>query len=68
MCLASKATNTGKSYKYAFDTWTTWCVSHSIRSLSASDCHVALYFVHLSETAKSSSKINEVCYVIMVDA
>ena len=64
MCLAAKAINTRKSYKYAFDTWTKWCVSHSLQSLPASDFHVALYFVHLSETAKSSSKINEVFYAI----
>ena len=64
MCLVSNATNTRKSYKYAFDTWTKWCVSHSIQSLPASYFHVALYFVDLSETVKYSSKINEVFYVI----
>ena len=49
VCLASKATNTRKSYKYVFDTWTKWYVSHSIQSLPASDFHEALYFVQLSE-------------------
>ena len=66
-CLQSKALNTQRKYRYAFDAWCNWCKTFSnqqIQALPASDYYVSLYIVHLSKTFKSSSKINEAVYAI----
>ena len=63
-CLASRADNTRKNYKFAFNAWKKWCVFNSVSALPASDIHVSLYLIHLTESCKSSSKINEAFYAI----
>ena len=64
MCLKSRANTTVRSYKNTFNKWCKWCVSHNIPSLPASDFHVSLYLIHLSDLCKSTSTINEAFYAI----
>lgn len=65
-CLSARADNTTRSYKYAFDSWTKWCVSNNISYLPGSDYHVALYLIDVTEndSSKSDSKINNIFYAI----
>jgi hypothetical protein len=62
--MASKADTTQKKYRYAFNSWCTWSNLHSFPSLPASQFSIALYLIHLSESAKSTSKIDEAMYAI----
>lgn len=63
-CLSSRSDNTTKTYKYAFDAWTKWCVFNNICSLPGSDIHVSLYLIENAEYAHSDSKINNIFYAI----
>ena len=63
-CLNSKADTTRRCYKNFFNRWSKWCVSHNIISIPASELHVSLYLIHLSDSNKSSSSINEALYSI----
>lgn len=62
--MASKADTTQKKYRYAFNSWCKWSNLHSFPSLPASQFNIALYLIHLSESAKSTSKIDEAMYAI----
>ena len=65
-CLHSRALNTQKKYRYAYNSWHNWCMSlgQNIKPLPASDYYVALYLVHLTKTNNSSSKIHEAVHAI----
>lgn len=58
-CLNSKAKNTYKQYRYAFNSFCRWCKSFtpSVCCMPASETDVSLYLVHLAQTSQSSSKI-----------
>ncbi len=64
-CLASKASTTQRSYRYAFNSFCKWCLSKNIyQTLPASDVSVSTYFIHLTNLGKSTSSINEAFYAI----
>ena len=64
-CMKSRADNTRKKYGHAFDNFCKWCYSfNNVNPLPASDYYVSLYLIHLSETYKSVSKIDEAFYAI----
>lgn len=65
-CLKSKAENTTKKYRYAFNNFSKWCKTFTpnINYLPATDVHVAIYLTYLAKTFKSSSKIEEATYAI----
>lgn len=64
-CLASRASNTQRQYRYAFNTFSKWCLSNNIPvTLPASDISVSAYLIHLTNLGKSSSSINEAFYAI----
>ena len=62
--ISSKADNTQKKYRYGFNLWCKWSKLHSLPSLPASHLHIALYLIHLSETANSINKLDEAIYAI----
>ncbi|XP_052094370.1 integrase/recombinase xerD homolog isoform X2 [Mytilus californianus] len=62
--LSSKAASTQKKYRYAFNSWCKWTSQYSFSPLPASHLHISLYLIHLSETAKSVSKLNDAFYAI----
>ena len=62
--MSSKAETTQKMYKYAFNSWCKWTNSHSLSPLPATQLHVSLYLIKLSDSAKSVSKIDEAFYAI----
>ncbi|VDI01413.1 Hypothetical predicted protein, partial [Mytilus galloprovincialis] len=62
--LSSKAESTQKKYRYAFNSWCKWTSQYSFSPLPASHLHISLYLIHLSETAKSVSKLNDAFYAI----
>ena len=62
--MASTADTILKKYRYAFNSWCKWSNLHSFPSLPASQFSIALYLIHLSESAKSTSKIDEAMYAI----
>jgi hypothetical protein len=53
-----------RCYKNAFEKWCKWCVSVKLPSFPATEFHVSLYLIHLSDLRKSVSSINEVFYSI----
>jgi len=59
LLLSSKAKNTQRSYKYAFNLWCKWAKTFSISPLPAKKLHISLYLVHLTESANSVSKLDE---------
>lgn len=65
-CLKSKAKNTCKKYKYAFNAFCKWCSSFipQISPLPASETNVAIYIIHLSTKFHSVAKIQEAVYSI----
>ena len=63
-CVNSRAENTKRKYQYSFNAFCKWSNLHKLSPLPASDYTVSLYIIHLSESAKSSSKIEEVSYSI----
>jgi site-specific recombinase XerD len=64
-CLASKASNTQRQYKNAFNLFCKFCLSFNITlTLPASDTSVSVYLVHLTNAGESASTINEACYAI----
>ncbi|VDI30544.1 Hypothetical predicted protein [Mytilus galloprovincialis] len=63
-CLSSRSLNTRKKYQYAFNAFCKWTKIHNITPLPSSDYTVSLYLIHISQNAKSASKINEVIYAI----
>ena len=62
--LASKADSTRKKYGYAFNRFCKWSKLYNISPLPASDIYVALYLIELSESAKTTSKVDEAVYAI----
>ena len=62
--MASTADTILKKYRYAFNSWCKWSNLHSFPSLPASQFSIALYLIHLSESSKSTSKIDEAMYAI----
>ena len=64
MCLRSKADNTRKQYSAAFNRFCKWCSDYNISSLPASDFHISMYLVNLSDTCKSVTTIDEAFYAI----
>lgn len=62
MYLNSRAESTRRCYKYAFEKWCKWCVFHKLPSFPATEFHVSLYLIHLSDLCKSTSTINEAFY------
>ena len=67
-CLQSKAENTCKKYKYAFNinVLCKWCSSFEPRlvSLPATESTIAAYLIYLSKNFNSTAKIQEAVYVI----
>lgn len=65
-CIASKADNTAKQYRYAFNTFCKWCNSFNpmITPLPASETNVALYIIHLAKQYKSLGKIHSAAHAI----
>lgn len=64
-CLASKASNTQRQYKNAFNLFCKFCLSFNITlTLPASDTSVSVYLIHLTNAGKSASTINEAFCVI----
>ena len=64
-CLASRAENTRRQYRYAFNYFCKWCFSNSIfDTLPASEVVVSSYLIYLSNSHKSASSINEAFYAI----
>lgn len=64
-CLASRAENTQKQYKGAFNAFCKWSLSLNIRqTLPFSDTQVSAYLIHLCNLGKSISTINEAYYAI----
>ncbi|XP_062621054.1 uncharacterized protein LOC134282664 [Saccostrea cucullata] len=65
-CVTSKAENTAKQYRYAFNTFCKWCSSFNpgIQSLPASENNVALYIIHLAKQCKSSGTIHSAIHAI----
>ena len=62
--MVSTADTILKKYRYAFNSWCKWSNLHSFPSLPASQFSIALYLIHLSESSKSTSKIDEAMYAI----
>ncbi|CAC5371805.1 unnamed protein product [Mytilus coruscus] len=62
--LSSRSLNTRTKYQYAFNAFCTWTKLHNITPLPSSDYTVSLYLIHISQSAKSASKIHEVIYAI----
>ena len=63
--LASKANNTQRQYKNAFNLFCKFCLSFNITiTLPASDTSVSVYLIHLTNAGKSASTINEAFCVI----
>lgn len=62
----SKADNTAKQYRYAFNTFCKWCNSFNpvITPLPASETNFALYIIHLAKQYKSSGKIYSAAHAI----
>jgi site-specific recombinase XerD len=65
-CLKSKAENTRKAYRYAFNSFSKWCKTFnpSVSYLPANDFHIALYLTHLAKQFKSAAKIQEAVHAI----
>lgn len=64
-CLASRSDNTVRQYKYAFNSFCKWCLSHKItQTLPSFDIYVSMYLIHLTNIGKSVSTINETYYSI----
>ena len=65
-CLKSKAENTCKMYKYAFNVFCKWCSSFEPRlvSLPATESTIAAYLIYLSKNFNSTAKIQEAVYPI----
>lgn len=64
-CLASKATNSQRQYKNAFNLFCKFCFSYNItETLPALDVTVSIYLIHLINAGKSASTINEAFYAI----
>nr|XP_034331422.1 integrase/recombinase xerD homolog [Crassostrea gigas] len=65
-CITSKADNTAKQYRYAFNTFCKWCNSFNplITPLPASETNVALYIIHLAKQYKSLGKIHSAAHAI----
>ena len=67
-CLKSKAENTYKKYKYAFNinVFCKWCSSFEPRlvSLPATESTIAAYLIYLSKNLNSTAKIQEAVYPI----
>jgi hypothetical protein len=64
MCVNSRADSTRRCYKNAFEKWCKWCVSVKLPSFLATEFHVSLYLIHISDLRKSVSSINEAFYSI----
>jgi hypothetical protein len=65
LLLASKACNTRRQYKNAFNLFCKFCLSFNITlTLPASDTSVSVYLIHLTNAGKSASTINEAFYAI----
>jgi hypothetical protein len=69
-CFKSKADNTCKKYKYAFNSFCkciqSWCFSFTpqVISLPATDSTIATYLIYLLEKFNSAAKIHEALYSI----
>lgn len=64
-CLNSRAKSTQRNYRYAFNTFCRWCKIKNLKeTLPASDVCVASYLIHLTNTGKSTSSLNEAFYAI----
>ena len=64
-CLASRSDITVRQYKYAFNSFCKWCLSHNItKTLPSLDIYVSMYLIHLTNIGKSVSTINEAYYNI----
>ncbi|CAC5388869.1 unnamed protein product [Mytilus coruscus] len=63
-CLHSRAENTRKKYRYAFNNFCRWCNSFNLNSLPASDYDVSLYLIHLCKKHKSASIVEGAYYAI----
>ena len=63
-CLNSRADNTRKKYRYAFNSFCKWCNLFNIKPLPASDYNVSLYLIHLQKKYNSFAKIDEAYYAI----
>ena len=65
-CLKSKADNTVKQYRYAFNTFCKWCKGFKthICPLPASEHYVALYIIHLARNNQRSGSIESATHAI----
>ena len=62
--MSSKAESTQRKYRYAFNIWCKWTNNYNLYPLPVSYVHISLYLMHLSESAKSVSKLYEAEYAI----
>lgn len=63
-CLKSRADNTTRKYRYAFDRFCRWCTNYHINPLPSSDFNVSLYLIHLRKKSNSVAKVDEAFYAI----
>jgi hypothetical protein len=64
-CLASRSANIVRQYKYTFNSFCKWCLSHKItQTLPSLDIYVSMYLIHLTNIGKSVSTINVAYYSI----
>lgn len=63
-CLKSRADNTTKKYRYAFNKFCNWSNSFNLNPLPASDNTVSLYLIHLCKNGNSVSIVDEAFYAI----
>lgn len=65
-CITSKADNTAKQFRYAFNTFCKCCQSFNpvITPLPASETNVALYIIHFAKQYKSSGKIHSAAHAV----
>lgn len=64
LCMSARADSTNKKYRYAFNAFCKWSNLHNICPLPASKMSVSLYLAHITQSAKSGSKLNEVTFAI----
>ena len=63
-CLNSRADNTTRKYRYAFDRFCRWCTNYHINPLTASDFNVSLYLIHVRKKSNSVAKVDKAFYAI----
>ena len=60
----SRASNTVKKYRGAFDGWSRWAAEQSVVDAPADSLHVALYLIKLLESARTAAPVTAAVYGI----